>query len=111
MAFAPVVAPDLAAGLDADVFDPALDPVLDPDDFEPDDVGRADGGAPTEPFAVVVGREPRAPEGRDAGRRAAGEVGRRAGTPRFCRAAPPRPGTVVGAPARTTAEVVQIVPR
>ncbi|GAB3100684.1 hypothetical protein GCM10027054_31830 [Isoptericola nanjingensis] len=62
------------------------------------------GLVPTDAFDVVVGRAepPRAPEGRDAGGRAAGEVGRRAGTPRFCRAAPPSPGTVVGAPARTT---------
>ncbi|GGI09584.1 hypothetical protein GCM10007368_26910 [Isoptericola cucumis] len=50
------------------------------------------GGAPTAPFAVVVGRAarepvgrdpapPRAPPGRDAGRREGGGVGRREGTP------------------------------
>ncbi len=50
------------------------------------DAGRA-GGAPTDPFAVVVGRAadprdvvPRAPDGRDAGRRDEGGVGRREGT-------------------------------
>ncbi|GAB6939757.1 hypothetical protein JCM11754A_32840 [Isoptericola variabilis] len=66
---------------------------------------------PTDAFAVVVGRAepPRAPEGRDAGRRAAGEVGRRAGTPRFCRAAPPAAGTVVGAPARSGIERAELL--
>ena len=102
--FAPVVpllAPAALDPFDADAFVP----------FAPDR-GRVDEGAPTEPFAVVVGRaEPfRAPEGRDAGRRAEGEVGRRAGTPRFCRSAPPGPGTVVGAPARRTTHDREVVP-
>lgn len=63
----------------AGVFDDGRPPDLDDD-------GRA-GGAPTDPFAVVVGRDadprdvvPRAPDGRDAGRRDEGGVGRREGT-------------------------------